>query len=255
MRLFDRFCASCPAAELPLHSSAQWRAELSLRKKIADSPRVQSFFAQLIEKLVRRAYGKSQWQRVGFEPMEASLRDGEPVIVVLWHQRLMMSPYLFPTELGDIATLTSAARAGRMAGLFQSRFGMRTIAMSSHQRHVAMSREILGRIREGCSIGIAADGPRGPARVCSTVPLVWARASGKRVFVVTFSADKHRELPTWDRMWLPRAGSTGVLMCREWDETVPRKMDEAQEEALRLRLEGALNALSDEADHLVAGSG
>lgn len=221
---------------------------MSLRKKFADSPRVQGFFARLIEMLVRRAYRKSRWQRIGFEAMEATLREGDPVIVVLWHQRLMMSPYLFPTALGRIATLTSAARAGRMAGLFQTRFGMETIAMSSHQRHVAMSRQILGRMREGCSIGIAADGPRGPARICSTVPLIWARASGKRVFVVTFSADKHFELPTWDRMWLPRPGSHGVLMCREWTPPVPRKMDAATEETLRRDLEAALNALSDEAD-------
>ncbi|WP_372884466.1 lysophospholipid acyltransferase family protein [Shimia sp.] len=225
---------------------------MSLRKKFADSPRVQGFFARRIEGLVRRAHRLSQWQRLGFEPMEDSLRAGEPVIVVLWHQRLMMSPYLFPTDLGRIATLTSAARAGRMAGLFQTRFGMETIAMSSHQRHVAMSRQILGLMREGCSIGIAADGPRGPARVCSKVPLIWARASGKRVFLVTFAADRVRELPTWDRMWLPRAGSRGVLMCREWTTEVPRKMSETEEEVLRRDLEAALNALSDDADASVA---
>ena len=224
---------------------------MSLRKKIADSPRVQGFVARRIEALVRRAYRRSTWQRIGFEPMEESLRNGEPVIVVLWHQRLMMSPYLFPIELGPIFTLTSAARAGRMAGLFQSQFGMETVAMSSKKRHVAMSREILGKIRQGYSIGIAADGPTGPARICSTVPLVWARSSGKRIFVVTFSADKTGELPTWDRMWVPKAGSKGVLMCREWDVTVPRKMSGDEEEALRLNLESALEAIRVEADELV----
>lgn len=221
---------------------------MSLRKKLADSPRVQSFFAGLIEKRVRRAYRRSHWDRIGFEPLDALVKNGEPVIVVLWHQRLMMSPYLFPTDLGRIYTLTSAARAGRMAGLFQTRFGMGTIAMSSHTRHVAMSREILGKIRDGCSIGIAADGPRGPARVCSTIPLTWARASGKRIFMVTFSADKVRELGTWDQMWMPRAGSDGVLMCLEWTTPVPRKMDAEQEEALRVDLQGALNDLSVKAD-------
>lgn len=224
---------------------------MSLRKRIADSPKVQSFFAGLIEKLVRRAYRRSSWDRIGFEPLEESLRQGEPVIVVLWHQRLMMSPYLFPVELGPIFTLTSAARAGRMAGLFQTRFGMETVAMNSRQRHVAMSREILGKIRQGYSIGIAADGPRGPARQCSTVPLVWARSSGKRIFVVSFSADKTFELPTWDRMWMPRAGSKGVLMCREWTTPVPRKMSGEEEEALRQELQDALDALTLEADRRV----
>lgn len=221
---------------------------MSLRKKLADSPRVQSFVASLIERYVRRAYRRSKWERIGFEAMEESLHAGEPVIVVLWHQRLMMSPYLFPTELGKIFSLTSEARAGRLAGLFQTKFGFETVAMSTNRRHVAMSREILGKMREGYSIGIAADGPSGPVRVCSTVPLVWARTSRKRVFMVTFSADNVRELDTWDRMWVPRVGSNGVLMCKEWTTPVPRKLDATQEEALRLDLETQLNDLSAEAD-------
>lgn len=224
---------------------------MSLRKKLADSPRVQSFVAGFVERYVRRAYRKSHWQRIGFEPMEELLATGEPVIVVLWHQRLMMSPYLFPTDLGRIFSLTSEARAGRLAGLFQTKFGFETVAMSTNRRHVAMSREILGKMREGYSIGIAADGPSGPVRVCSTVPLVWARSSGKRVFVVTFSADNVRVLDTWDKMWVPRAHSNGVLMCREWTTPVPRKMDAEQEETLRLDLEASLNALSAEADRMV----
>jgi len=227
---------------------------LSLRKKLADSPRVQSFVAGLIERYVRRAYRRSDWQRIGFEPMEASLKDGEPVIVVLWHQRLMMSPYLFPTDMGRIFSLTSEARAGRLAGLFQTKFGFETVAMSTNRRHVAMSREILGKIHQGYSIGIAADGPSGPVRVCSTVPLIWARSSGKRIFVVTFSADNVRELDTWDKMWVPRAGSNGVFLCREWDTPVPRKMSPEQEETLRLDLEASLNALSAEADAMVGRS-
>ncbi|MEP2534284.1 DUF374 domain-containing protein [Shimia sp.] len=221
---------------------------MSLRKKIANSKRVQSFVTTLIERHVRKCFRSSTWDRTGFEPMEDSLQAGEPVIVVLWHQRLMMSPYLFPTDLGRIFTLTSDARAGRLAGQFQTRFDMETIPMSSHKRHVAMSREILGKIREGYSIGIAADGPRGPARICSTVPLVWARASGKRVFVVTFSADRVRELSTWDKMWMPRKRAKGVLMCREWTTPVPRKTTPEEFEALRTSLQGALSDLSNEAD-------
>jgi len=49
-------------------------------------------------------------------------------------------------------------RAGRMAGLIQTRFGFETIAMSSHTRHVALSRAVLGRMKQGVSVGIAAVG-------------------------------------------------------------------------------------------------
>lgn len=226
-------------------------ATLSLRRKIADSDAfrriVEGFFVGWL-KLARRT---GTWQRLGFEGMDECLRNGEPVIVALWHQRLMMSPFLFDVSLGKMCTLTSGARAGRFAGYLQERFGMETIAMSSHKRHVALSREVLGKIRDGYSIGIATDGPRGPARIASTVPLIWARTSGCKVFVVTFSARRVLELPTWDRMWLPLFFTKGVLMCREWPESVPRKITDEETEVLRKKLEVALDEVTDAADRAV----
>jgi lysophospholipid acyltransferase (LPLAT)-like uncharacterized protein len=224
---------------------------VSLRRKIADSAAFNSGVTAVLAGYIRFAHRTSRWTRTGFEPMDDALRAGDPVIVALWHQRLMMSPYLFNVSLGKICTLTSSARAGRMAGQVQMRFGFGTIAMSSHKRHVALSREVLTRIRDGYSIGIATDGPRGPARVASTVPLVWARASGCRVFVVAFSARRVIELPTWDRMMLPAPFTRGVLMCREWEEEVPRKASEDEIEALRQKLESALDDITDAADDAV----
>lgn len=221
---------------------------MSLRKKIADSTWFNTAVEGAFAAYIRFAYRTSRWQRQGFEAMDAVLAEGEPVIMVLWHQRLTMAPYLFNMKLGKICSLTSAARAGRMAGQVQMRFGYGTIAMSSHKRHVTLSREVLGRMRDGWSIGIAADGPRGPARVASTVPLVWARTSGKRIFVVSFSARRVIAFPTWDKMWLPAPFTRGVLNCREWQETVPRRPTDEETEALRQKLEAALDAVADAAD-------
>ncbi len=223
----------------------------SLRKRIADSDAFNDAVAALLAGYVRFVHRTSRWQRLGFEPLDDLVRAGEPAIVVLWHQRLIASPYLFPLDLGPVCSLTSAGRAGRLAGRMQQRFGMSTIAMSSHKRHVALSREVLGKLRQGISIGIAADGPRGPGRVASTVPLVWARASGKRVFAISFSARKAREAGTWDRMLLPAPWNDGVLMCREWRETVPRKASPEQIETLRLSLQTLLNDLTAQCDERV----
>ncbi|WP_435371978.1 lysophospholipid acyltransferase family protein [Shimia thalassica] len=221
---------------------------VSLRKKIADSQLVQSFATTLFELYVRFCHVTSRWERVGFEPMEEAVQTGEAVIVAIWHQRLMMSPYIFDTSLAPICSLTSDARAGRLAGDLQRRFGFDSISMNSRTRHVVASREILKRIRNGVSIGIASDGPRGPARVCSTVPIVWARSSGKRVFTVSFSQKRVIALPTWDEMWLPTPFSKGVFLCKEWKQDVPRKADDETYETLRLDLEKALEEITAASD-------
>ncbi|MHA6263197.1 lysophospholipid acyltransferase family protein [Arenibacterium sp. CAU 1754] len=224
---------------------------LSLRKKIADSPRVNRAVEGAFAAYIRFAYATSRWEKSGFEAMEDELRKGEPVIFTLWHQRLLMAPYMFDTSLGKFCSLTSSARAGRLAGQILGRFGFDTVPMSSHKRHVSLSREVLRRINDGYTVGIAVDGPRGPARQASTVPLVWARASGKRIFVLSFAARRVMRFPTWDKIMLPLPFTRGVLMCRPWDIEVPRKMDESQTEDLRLQLQAALNEVTDASDHAV----
>ncbi len=224
---------------------------MSLRKKIADSPRFNRAVEGVLAAYVRFAFRTSRWQRTGFEEMDACVRRGEPVIFVLWHQRLIMAPYLFDTSLGRICALTSGARAGRLAGQILVRLGFETIPMHSHTRHVALSREVLRRTKAGCSIGLAADGPRGPARICSDVPITWARSTGCRVFTVAFAERKVLRLPTWDKQMLPLPFSSGVLLCEEWQETVPRKPSDEEVSHLRHKLSRALDKITDEADHAV----
>ncbi|WP_425045004.1 lysophospholipid acyltransferase family protein [Primorskyibacter sp. S87] len=225
---------------------------MSLRKKIANSETFLNWVARRVAGYIRMVHRNTHWQRVGYEELDALAESGEPVIVVLWHQRLAQSPYFFPLDKASICSITSAARAGSMVGRVQMLFGMDTIAMSSHKRHVALSREVLGKMKQGISIGIAADGPRGPERISSTVPLIWARASGKRVFGITYSARHASEMSSWDRLLLPRPWrNEGVFLCREWTETVPRKATEEQIEDLRLSLEKHMNDITAEADRMV----
>lgn len=219
-----------------------------LRKRIADHPWLNARVEDAFAAYVRHAHASGTWDRRGFEAMDEAVAAGEPLIVVLWHQRLFMASFCFPVALGPITSLTTSARAGRLAGQVQARFGFDTIPMSSHRRNVTLSREVLRRIKGGSSVGIAADGPSGPARVLSPVPLAWARVSGVRVFAVAFSARRVLRMPSWDRLMLPLPWTRGVLTCREWTDIVPRDADEAEMERLRLSLEATLDAVTDEAD-------
>ncbi len=220
---------------------------MSLRRKIADSPVLNRGIEAAFAGWIRLAFATSRWEREGFEEMDAALREG-PIIFCVWHQRLVMAPYMFDQELGRFCSLTSSARAGRLVGGILGRFGFDTVPMSSHKRHVALSREVLRRIDAGFTIGIAVDGPRGPAREAKTVPIVWARSSGRPIFVLSWSARRTIKLPIWDKTMIPLPFSRGVLRCRRWEQEVPRKVTPAQTETLRQQLEAALNDITDATD-------
>ncbi|SIT79360.1 lysophospholipid acyltransferase family protein [Pontibaca methylaminivorans] len=221
---------------------------MSLRKKIANSAWFNRSVEGLVAGWIRLSGGTTRWERTGFGPLHELLGSGEPVIMVLWHQNLAMAPYMFDLSRGPLCTLTSAARAGRLVGQVLARFGFDTVPMSLDKRHVTLSRAVLRKIHEGKSIGIAIDGPNGPARKASAIPLMWARTSGCRIFCVSYSAHRAIRLPTWDRTILPLPWTRGVMLCREWEQAVPRKAGPEQIEALRLDLEAALNDVADACD-------
>ena len=221
-----------------------------MRRKIADSPWVTGSFASAVARYLAFCHRTSRWEKHGIDDMMAAVQEEQPVIFVVWHQRLLMAPFIFDVSAQPLSTLTSAARAGRMAGDIICKLGYDTIAMASYHRHIALSREVLRRYTAGHSLGIAADGPRGPARISSTVPLVWNRTTGARIYCGAFAQKGAMKLPTWDEMMLPRPYSRGVLVAREWDVKVPRKASETETEALRRSLEDHLNKVTDEADGL-----
>ncbi len=224
---------------------------MRLRKRIEKNKWLNGGIEASLAGWIQLAYRTSKWERVGFEDMEEALQNGEPVIIVVWHQRLMMAPYLFDPSLGPICTLTSSSKAGRLAGQVVKRFGLGTIAMPPNKHHGALIREVLRLMRQGVSVGMAADGPLGPARIASATPLAWARAAKKRVFVVSFSARRVHTLSTWDKMWFPALWTRGVFHCREWSEKISGFPDEEETEKLRLDLQVALNAVTDDSDRAV----
>lgn len=191
----------------------------------------------------------SRWHRHGEAEIEAALRDG-PIVLALWHERIALSGQHWRAEWGPISALHTTRFAGRVAGAAQELLGTRPIAMSSHAGNLAASREVLRRLKDGGSVGIAADGSSGPPRDLKDAALEWARSTGRPVFVYAFAMRGQRRLGTWDRMVMPRPFSRGVAIWRRWDREVPRRADAATLEALRRDLAAALDAVAEEADRL-----
>ena len=221
---------------------------MSLRKRLSNSRRLNRAVIRLFAGYLRLAYRTTRFERDGFEDLTALLKADKPVIMVLWHSRIAFSPFMFDHESGEICSLTSTARAGRLAGQIQAEFGFQTVAMKSRKSNIAVSREVMRKIRDGVSIGIAADGPQGPRHQMKTVPLEWARLTGAPIILVTFSVRRFWRWKSWDRMIFPFPFNKGVLLFRRWDVPIPRRPQADELEALRLKLEADLDALIAEAD-------
>lgn len=149
----------------------------------------------------------------GREHAEAAWRDG-PAIVVFWHSRFLFLPFVYPTAR-RIGVLISPSADGNMIATIIERLGRQTIRGSSRRGGEAALAEMQARLQDGWDVGIAVDGPLGPAYDCKLGPVVLAQRLGLPILPLVYTSSRGRALATWDRFWLP-APFSKIRYC--WGE-------------------------------------
>ena len=181
----------------------------------------------------------------GMEDLVADLKRG-PVVLAVWHGRLLGVLLSWSSELGEIVTLSDPSPIGRVGAAAMRRLGTSPVFMRKSAANASALRDVLRAIRDGKTLGIAADGPKGPARQVNSATAIWIAKSKMRVYVVSWSLDKSYCLPTWDRFLFPFPFSRGVIIYRKFDVS-----GQEAATALRKELSGSLSLQEQEADEHV----
>ena len=223
---------------------------MSLGKRLAKSPAVTRSIGGLAHAWLARCQQGTDWQVRGEADLRAALAQG-PVLLVLRHSRLMLGPFHWPADAGDLSTLHDTSPIARIAGDTHRRRGLTPVAMSRRLSNLAMSRMVMERLRVGASIGITADGPLGPAGEINDPPLDWARITGRPVFFYAYATERQSRAQSWDRLLLPRPGGRGAVVFRPWDRAMPRRAEAGEREAARAAMKAALDATTAEADAML----
>ena len=130
-----------------------------------------------------------------------------------------------------------------------ARFGIGVVRGSSSRQPARALREAARLCRRGSLLCITPDGPRGPRMRAAPGAVMTAELAHAVILPVAYGTTRRRILKSWDRFLLPLPFGRGVFIAGEAIEA-PGRLDEAGREALRLRLEAALNAVTAEADRL-----
>jgi lysophospholipid acyltransferase (LPLAT)-like uncharacterized protein len=228
---------------------------MSLRRRIVSSRGFNRAVAALFGLWLRLVWATSRRQAQGWDKVARLIETHGAVIIVCWHQRIMLTPWMFDLTQARCQSLTSAGRAGRLVGFIHHHFGYGTVPMPRGTLGAAEMRRVLGDLRAGVSIGISPDGPRGPARIAKDTPIKWARATQVPIVAFTFAGSRIWRWRTWDQLHFPLPFGRLVLLWEEWDRTVPERMDAEQTEALTDDLGRFMDAVTAKADALCEKKG
>jgi len=172
-------------------------------------------------------------------------RAGKPIILLVWHGRLMLAPYFFRKR--GTAALVSPSRDGEIIARIGEGWGFRIFRGSGSHSMVRAWVEMRQELANGGELIIVPDGPRGPDRRLKPGCLKLAQETGALLLPWSFSATRKKYLGSWDRFLLFYPFSRIVAIYGS-PLAIPPGLDEAEFEAERQRVEGALTLLDAEAD-------
>jgi len=181
----------------------------------------------------------------GRESYEELRRRGRPVILLVWHGRILLAPYFFRKR--GIMALVSPSQDGEIVVRIVQRWGYKISRGSSSHSIIRAWFEMKKELEAGGEVLIVPDGPRGPARVLKPGCLKLAQQTGAALVPFTFSASRTRRLHSWDRFLLFRPFSRVRVVLGSPMDVDPSLKGEALEEERR-RIEKILVDLDDGTD-------
>ena len=137
--------------------------------------------------------------------------NAEPKIYCFWHSTLLVVSYLF-RNTGKTA-IVSPSKDGRIAADVARRWGHGIIFGSSSQGGAAALRQSIRAVRDGQSLGITPDGPKGPRELAKPGAAQIAIVGKTPLVTIKISAKSAWRLKSWDRFMIPKpfAKITAIL--------------------------------------------
>lgn len=196
----------------------------------------------LLVLLIRAIYATMRITVVGKDILPGFAARGEGYVGAFWHGRILMIPFLYPGKALHI--LVGQHRDAEIIANILTRFGFSLVRGSSTRGGREALRIMLKLLASDQDLGIAADGPKGPAEELKPGAAQLGRLSGKAVIPITFAASKAIRFRSWDRFMLPLPFSSGVFVVGE-----PLRCDKDEEvEQFRIRIETAMREVTARAD-------
>jgi lysophospholipid acyltransferase (LPLAT)-like uncharacterized protein len=220
-----------------------------LLKSLGRRPAVQRTLSSLAAGHISVVRTTSRWQHINTAAAADAWAGRAPVIVAFWHNRLLLMPYCWPSQ-APFHMLISSHPDGKLIARTVAAFGIDTIPGSSTRGGGEALRAMVRKLKDGESVGITPDGPRGPRMHAGEGAIALARLSGVPIVPAAAAVSRRVVLNTWDRLVVALPFSRGATV---WGAPirVPREAAPEDMETYRRRLEDELIRVTDTADRAV----
>lgn len=189
-------------------------------KTILKNTIIQFIVCYIISIYIRLVYLTSKIQVKGHvEEYINHLINNKATFVITWHGRIFIAPIFVKKLLKKISykkqpcVLSSKHRDGQIASKTLNVFNFKEITGSTINRNKLYQAEdsgavksimiIMKEIKNGSTIHLAPDGPRGPLREINSKIVDIAKKSSTTIFPVAINYNFKKQLKSWDEFQVP----------------------------------------------------
>ena len=220
---------------------------MSILKKITKSKFTLSVISKIAYWYIKFVKMTTKWDLRGVQSFYDNLEKYGSVIFIAWHGRAPMIPPFWDRRK-KLKALVSPHRDGQLIAAMLRGFGIDTIDGSSNENAKGAAVAIMKELKNGTTIAIIPDGPRGPSMTMSLSPVYYAQKASIPVIGVTYSIKNSAIVEkSWDKMLIPRPFSKGICAVTE-PFLIPTDASKQQLEEYRIKIEDSLNNLTWQID-------
>jgi len=136
---------------------------------------------------------------------EERKKEGNNMIFVSWHSRLLVLPYYYRYRYGfkDLTMMVSQSRDGELFKRLLEKFDIETVRGSGTRGGMSAIKSLIRVGRSGRDTALALDGSKGPAFIIQPGALLLSQMTGVPLLPVMYDASRKIVLNTWDKMIIP----------------------------------------------------
>lgn len=139
---------------------------------------------------------------VGGEHFERLRAAQQPFMYILWHGELL--PLIWHHRNQGVFILVSEHKDGELVAQAASRLGYGLVRGSTSRGGARALLEVARLLKQGKTLAVTPDGPRGPKHTFTAGAVVASQRSGTPMLTIRAAADRAWRLRSWDAFLIPK---------------------------------------------------
>ena len=183
----------------------------------------------------------------GEEHLLNLINSGKPVMVCVWHGRLLFPSWYIRLKTTNLHAIASRHTDAEIMARILNNWGYGLIRGSTRKGGKAVVQKMAAVFKSAGIVAVTNDGPKGPPRIAKAGSTGLALKYNVQIITITGSATKYWQMKSWDRFMLPKPfGKIQLIVSPPLNITEELKTEEEEVQ----HLSDFMNQYQDEADRL-----